>query len=181
MLQPIPRSTAVGHWLTLNWLSTTTWPIAIMICRPTDDRDVGRYVKIACDLVHVTDQSGISTLRVRLEKKFVQVMKIVNHMLHLRYLMGTRLMAHWYVHCWHTTNAIDTQSTLCLTLLTYMYSDQYVHWQLTKILAYTSVDTPFMTHDRWCLCYRSKILIRCNNLIILTCNIYICDNQSLKN
>ena len=61
-----------------------------------------------------------------------------------------------------------------------MYSVQYVHWQLTKILAYTSVDTPFMTHDRWCLCYRSKILIRCNNLIILTCNIYICDNQSLK-
>lgn len=59
-----------------------------------------------------------------------------------------------------------------------MYSDQYVHWQLTKILAYTSVDTHFMTHDRWCLCYRSKIL--CNNLIILTCNIYICDNQSLK-
>ena len=65
-----------------------------MICRPTDDRDVGRYVKIACDLVHVTDQSGISTLRMRLEKKFVQVMKIVNHMLHLRYLMGTRLLAH---------------------------------------------------------------------------------------
>lgn len=175
MLQPIPRSTAVGHWLTLNWLSTTTWPIAIMICRPTDDRDVGRYVKIACDLVHVTDQSGISTLRMRLEKKFVQVMKIVNHLLHLRYLMGTRLMAHWYVHCWHTTNAINTQSTLCLTLLTYMYSDQYVHWQLTKILAYTSVDTSFMTHDRWCLCYRSKILIRRNNLLILTCNIYICD------
>ena len=44
-----------------------------MICRPTDDRDVGRYVKIACDLVHLTDQSGISTLRMRLEKKFVQV------------------------------------------------------------------------------------------------------------
>ena len=33
-----------------------------MICRPTDDQDVGRYVKIACDLVHVTDQSGISAL-----------------------------------------------------------------------------------------------------------------------
>lgn len=66
-----------------------------MICQSTDDRDVGRYVKIVCDLVYVTDQSGISALRMRLEKKkFVQVMKIVDHMLHLRYLIGTRLMAH---------------------------------------------------------------------------------------
>ena len=146
-----------------------------MICRPTDDRDVGRYVKIACDLVHVTDQSGISALRMRLEKIFVRVMKIVNHMLHLRYLMGTRLIHPLLTHyqCYgHSINTLfDTWP---------VYSDQYVHWQLTKILAYTSVDTPFMTHDQWCLCYRSKILIRCNNLLILTCNIYICDNQSLK-
>ena len=65
-----------------------------MICQSTDDRDVGRYVKIVCDLVYVTDQSGISALRMRLKKKFVQVMKIVDHMLHLQYLIGTRLMAH---------------------------------------------------------------------------------------
>ena len=60
-----------------------------LICQPTDDRDVGQYVKIACDLVHVTDQSGISALWMRLEKKFVQVMKIIDHTLHLQYLMGT--------------------------------------------------------------------------------------------
>lgn len=40
-----------------------------MICQSTDDRDVGRYVKIVCDLVYVTDQAGISALRMRLEKK----------------------------------------------------------------------------------------------------------------
>ena len=89
----------------------------------------------------------------------------------LDWWLTDRLLTHYQCYGHSINTLFDTWP---------MYSVQYVHWQLTKILADTTVDTPFMTHDRWCLCYRSKILIRCNNLIILTCNIYICDNQSLK-
>lgn len=157
MLQPIPWSTAVGHWLTLNWLSTTTWPIAIMICQSTDDRDVGRYVKIVCDLVYVTDQSGISALRMRLEKKNLYrwwrlstICYTCDTLSVLDWWLTDTLLTHYQCYRHLINTLFDTWP---------MYSDQYVHWQLTKILACTSVDTPFMTHDRWCLCYRSKILI----------------------
>ena len=136
MLQPIPRSTAVGHWLTLNWLSTTTWPIAIMICRLTDDQDVGRYVKIACDLVHLTDQSGISTLRMRLEKKICtgdeDCRPYVTPLIPCGYSTDGSL-----IDCWHTTNAMDTQSTLCLTLdlciVSNMYTDSWPrYWPIQQ-------------------------------------------------
>lgn len=129
MLQPIPRSTAVGHWLTLNWLSTTTWPIAIMICRPTDDRDVGRYVKIACDLVHLTDQSGISTLRMRLEKKFVQV-----RLSTICYTSDTL----WVLDWWLTDTSIADTLPMLSTL------NQHFVWHFWPICVVTNMYT-----DSW--------------------------------
>ena len=143
MLQPIPRSTAIGHWPTLNWLSTTTWPIAIMICRLTDDQDVGRYVKIASDLVHLTDQSGISTLRMRLEKKICtgdeDCRPYVTPLIPCGYSTDGSL-----IDCWHTTNAMDTQSTLCLTLdlciVSNMYTDSWPrYWPIHQ-------STPLLWH-----------------------------------
>lgn len=131
MLQPIPWSTAVGHWLTLNWLSTTTWPIAIMICQSTDDRDVGRYVKIVCDLVYVTDQSGISALRMRWEKKNLYrwwrlstICYTCDTLSVLDWWLTDTLLTHYQCY-WHLINTLFDTICLDLCIVTNMYTDSW--------------------------------------------------------
>lgn len=171
-----------GRSSCLTLINSSHWE---MLCQPTDDRDVGWYTKIACDLVHVTvyDQSGVS--HSRLCKMSNSTLRSVDSWclvtkgkpwgwgwkkkLYRWWRLSTATSPIPYGHstdgslirCRHTTctcNAFDTRSTL--------------EWHLTDVVTNMSTDTvnwdvglyvgqhhPYKIRVPWCLiCYRSKLI-----------------------
>ena len=125
MLRPIPQSTAVGHWLTLNWVLTTTWPIAI-------DMSTDRWPR-CWPICENCLWFGTRNWSIWYQRLGDEVTKKISTSDEDCWPYVTPLIPHGHsidgllIHCRHTINAIDTQSTLCLTLE--WCSDRYVDWQ----------------------------------------------------